>query len=1198
MRRLFRPLRRSLRARLVAYFLLLSSVTVLIVGSIVYVRATNDLTSSVYDRLSAVAGLKASQLGSFIDEQTRNVVFVAVIPGVGDDTRTFLDQAADPAARSTAEANLRQVLATDVAQTADAEEIYIVDLGGVVRLSTLPQDEGKSVLAQDFFATGQSRTIVQNAYTSPFTGRPTITVATPIFDRNGAGARVAVVAANVSLQRVDRIILDRVGLGQTGKAFLVGPDGKLVQGLTASAGETGRLATYAVDQLVAHQSGQALYTDATGVPVIGVYQWLPSREAGLVAEMSQDEAFGSARQLALTILVVGILSAVLLAAGIWIVARRVTRPILALATTAAKVQAGDLSATSGYQSEDEVGTLASAFDDMTAELRENVATLERRVEERTTEIRRQKQYFEALVEVSPVAIVTMDREELVSGWNPAATALFGFEEGEAIGRHIEELVVRSEDLRDQSHDLVAEALERGRAHRIGQRMRKDGSRLDVEILMVPLVVDDEHLGFYAIYHDITELQAARREADAANQAKSAFLAAMSHEIRTPMNAVIGMSGLLMDTRLDEEQRDYAETIYTSGEALLTIINDILDFSKIEAGRFDLDLHPMDIAATLEGALDVMGAVAAKKGLELVYAPDPSLPPTAIGDSGRLRQIVLNLLSNALKFTDQGEVVCTVCTAPIDGATADSGRWRIEVEVKDSGIGIPPDRIGRLFQSFTQADASIARKYGGTGLGLAISRRLAELMDGTITAESSGVPGEGSSFRLTAYVTATPSTVAPVAPHPDPTVPLEGRRVLVVDDNPTNLRIVVAQLEHLGMQVTATTSPIEARGLALRAGEHDIVLSDMRMPELDGLGLAAAIAESGEGAPPVVILSSLGQRDRDAAGVAAFLTKPVKPGALRDTLLAVLSGAGVSTAGTATRGFSADPAFASRHPLRILLAEDNVFNIKLAVRLLERMGYRTDLAENGIAALEAVERAEYDLVLMDVQMPEMDGLEASRRIRSRWPDRRIHIVAMTANAMEGDRDACLAAGMNDYLAKPIRPEELTAAMLAAPSPGVDEPLSDLAAGRAGSDEPAPDVATPSSAVVPATADAPVVAAPDDAIDAEPVLDPGALDRLLQFGGGDSEFVNQLVDTFIEDATGQLDRMATAVASGSMPDLVLAAHSLKSNSANAGAARLAAICRSLEADARGGTVPAAGARVAQATAAFEDARDALLAGREVS
>ena len=636
------------------------------------------------------------------------------------------------------------------------------------------------------------------------------------------------------LQRVDRIILDRAGLGASGQAFLVQSDGTLVQGITASGADSGRVASYAVDQLVAHQSGQALYTDASGQAVIGVYQWLANRDAGLVAEMTQDEAFGSARALALTIGVVGLLSALLLAVGISFVARRVTRPILALAATASRVRGGDLEATSGVQAEDEVGTLATAFDEMTAELRENVATLERRVEDRTAEIRRQKQYFEALVEVSPVAIVTMDRDERVSGWNPAATTLFGYEEEEAIGRNIEDLVVRTDALREESHDLVATALDQGRAHAIGQRMRKDGILLDVEILMVPLVVDDEHLGFYAIYHDISELQAARREADAANQAKSAFLAAMSHEIRTPMNAVIGMSGLMLDTPLDDEQRDYAETVHTSGEALLTIINDILDFSKIEAGRFELDMHAFDLSATLEGALDVMGAVAAKKGLELAYAPDPRLPAAVIGDGGRLRQIVLNLLSNAIKFTDAGEVVVTATGTPLDGATRDSGRWQVDVQIHDTGLGIPADRIGKLFQSFTQADSSIARKYGGTGLGLAISRRLAELMEGSLTAESPGIPGLGSTFHLRIFVTAAEPAIAgegAEAPLGEPGQPLDldGKRALVIDDNDTNLRILVAQLERLGMRVVATTSATEGRDLASTGAAFDVVLTDMRMP---------------------------------------------------------------------------------------------------------------------------------------------------------------------------------------------------------------------------------------------------------------------------------------------------------------------------------------------------------------------------------
>src|SRR3954469_10906851 len=738
------PWRRSLRARLVAYFLLLSTVTVLVVGAVVYVRATGDLTAGVYDRLDAVASVKADSLERWIDEQARNVVYVGAIPGFGADARTFLDPAGTPASKEDAATRLRSDLKAIVSNTADAEEIFILDLDGKVRLSTLAEHEGMSQSDQAYFTNGSSHTTVQNVYTSALTQRPTITVGTPLFDQNGGGQRVAVLAADLSLQRLDRIILERTGLGESGRTYLVDANGRLIQGAT-QGGQGGAVDSEGIRQVRAGQTGQGLYVDDRGVPVIGVYRWIADRGAGLLAEVSQDEAFASARQLALVIGLVGLASAVLLAGGIWFVARRVTRPILQLAATAAKVTAGDLEAVSGIKSEDEVGTLAVAFDEMTSELRANVATLERRVQDRTAELDRQKSYFESLVEVSPVAIVTMDRDERVSGWNPAATTLFGYRPDEAIGRNIDDLVLADGAPRDGGHDLTLKAARQGRAHEIGQRKRKDGSVIDAEVLIVPLVVHGEQLGYYAIYHDITELNAARRDADSANQAKSAFLAAMSHEIRTPMNAVIGMSGLLLDTSLDTDQRDYTETIHTSGEALLTIINDILDFSKIEAGRLELDSHPFVLAATIEGALDVMGPIAANKGLELAYSLDPDLPEIFIGDAGRLRQIVLNLLSNAIKFTETGEITVGV-TASGPAADDEHGRWAISLEIHDTGIGIPPDRVGRLFQSFSQADASISRKYGGTGLGLAISRRLAELMDGSLVAESAGVPGEGSTFR--------------------------------------------------------------------------------------------------------------------------------------------------------------------------------------------------------------------------------------------------------------------------------------------------------------------------------------------------------------------------------------------------------------------------------------------------------------------
>jgi PAS domain S-box-containing protein len=884
--RLLGPFRRSLRTRLVGYFLGLSTVTVLVVGALVYVRATADLTASVYERLDAVAGLKADALDRWIDEQSRNVVFVGVMPGVGDDAHVFLDPTSPTAARTAAETKLRQVLETLVAQTADAEEIYILDLDGTIRLSTLATHEGQTQADEDFFRTGSSHTTVQNAYRSSLTNLPTITVATPLFDRDGHGQRVAIVAANLSLQRVDRIILERTGLGATGRAYLVGSDGALIQGTAAPF--TGALRSAAIDAIVAGQSGRDLYLDPDGAPVIGVYTWIPDRKAGLIAEMSQDEAFGSARQLALTIGLVGLLSTILLAALIYIVARRLTRPILSLARTASRVQAGDLQATSGVRSEDEVGVLAVAFDEMTAELRSNVENLERRVVDRTAEINRQKQYFESLVDVSPVAVITMDPDERVSAWNPAATTLFGYLPEEAIGRSIDDLILRSEALIEEGHKLSREATERGRAQRIGRRLRKDGTALDVEILMVPLVVDGEHLGFYAIYHDITELQAARRDADSANQAKSSFLAAMSHEIRTPMNAVIGMSGLLLGTTLDDEQRDFAESISVSGEALLTIINDILDFSKIEAGRFELEFVPFDLRKTVDDATDLIRPTATRKGLELVLTLAGEPPPMLLGDAGRIRQIVLNLLSNAVKFTGQGRVEVTVRT------TTANGRWQVDIAVTDSGIGITPEGMSRLFQSFSQADASIARRYGGTGLGLVISRRLAELMGGTLTANSAGIPGQGSRFDL-----AFPAEAASV-------------------------------------EAVAAKSADRARGEAVAS-------------------------------------------------------------------------------------------FVGDQALRVLLAEDNAMNQKLALRLLKNMGIAADVAANGLEAIEAVEREPYDVILMDVQMPDLDGLEATRRIRTAAPTHRPWIVAMTANAMEGDREACLEAGMDDYLSKPIRPEALATAL---------------------------------------------------------------------------------------------------------------------------------------------------------------------------
>ena len=651
------------------------------------------------------------------------------------------------------------------------------------------------------------------------------------------------------------------------------------------------------------------------------------------------------------------------------------------------------------------------------------------------EVVRRKEYFEALFQNNPVAVVTIDNNAIVTSWNPAAEKLFSYTREEAIGRNVDSLVAKRDDLYEQAVGLSQAGLapQGGAFQSIVKRTRKDGTLVDVELSAVPIIVQGQKQGIYALYHDITELQRARQEAIAANEAKSAFLATMSHEIRTPMNAVIGMSGLLLDTSLNNEQHDYVETIRDSGDSLLNIINDILDFSKIEAGRMDIESAPFDLRACVESALDLVAGRAIQKGLDTAYIFEDEVPAAILGDETRLRQILLNLLSNAVKFTETGEVVLTVSRVPAPnmrpGKKSKHEAASLVFSVRDTGIGLTPDGMSRLFQSFSQADSSTTRKYGGTGLGLAISRRLAEMMGGAMWAESKG-PGQGSVFTFTISV--------PVADLPAPKrrdisgiqPQLKDRRLLIVDDNATNRRILNMQTGKWGMTTRDTESPNEALDW-IRAGEKfDLAILDMHMPEMDGLTLARILHEI-SASLPLILFSSLGRREvgEHESHFTAYLTKPLKQSQLFDTLAGIFADAQPARAESEPRRFQLDPELGARHPLRILLAEDNVVNQKLALRILEQMGYRADVAVNGLETIESVERETYDLVLMDVQMPEMDGIEATRRIRaSASLAKQPHIVGLTANAMQGDREVCLAAGMNDYITKPIRVEELVNALM--------------------------------------------------------------------------------------------------------------------------------------------------------------------------
>jgi len=759
------------------------------------------------------------------------------------------------------------------------------------------------------------------------------------------------------------------------------------------------------------------------------------------------------------------------------------------------------------------------------------------------EVQRQKQYFEGIFQNSPVAIVTLALDGSVVACNPAFERLFGYSQAEVLGGRLDEFIT-PENLQYTAQEFNRRVQRGELYHSVSRRITKTGQWIDVEIFGVPVIVNGQTLGFLALYHDITELVRARRKAEEADLAKSEFLANMSHEIRTPLNGVIGMLNLALETDLNPEQAEYLRTALESAESLLTLLNDILDLSKIEAGRMELEMTDINLRTIMEGVVSTLAQRAAAKNLELICHIPPDVPILLRGDGNRLRQVLLNLVGNAVKFTEQGEVVLRVKRIAESRTHATLG-----FVVQYTGIGIPPERQAAIFDRFTQADMSTTRRFGGSGLGLAISAQLVELMGGKIALISEPNRGSIFSFNLT-LPKQEPARELP----PSIFQTLRPPRILAIEGNTNNRLVLSEMVGALGWNITTTRTLQEGVHLLEQASHEakpfDLLILDARLLESDSESVLPQLRNAQNAPLQIVLLAALNhaysRHHVQEMGCQGLLFKPIRQQALYQCLAELL----VAKTPVAEKGYKPEPARTqSPRSARILLVEDNPINRKVAFNLLQKVGYQVDCAENGAQALTAIQEQAYDLVLMDVQMPVMDGLEATTRIRTLESQTQHHtpIIAMTAHAFREDVQRCLAAGMDDYLSKPLKPEALYAAL--------DHWL--------GNTQPTEPKASP----IPSTPNAQAATAePYETSEAtvrrRPVGDPDYLKTILPRFGNEAEFFFAMFEEFVNQFAVRIKELRDAVHKNDATALRLLAHNLKGVAANFEATRVVNITIQLE------------------------------------
>lgn len=1032
---------------------ILSLVILVGISSILISRniSTDIIKQQITDNLINTTQSRANHIGTLLGQYEELTKMVAT----GVAFRDAVDESIDQTQRIE---NVKQRIKTIIETHVGMSRIRVLDKEGII-ITSSHEDTGIDKSTHEIFLKAKEEVFIGDLHLSSFTRKYVLSISAPILLNNQfAGVLVINFDAN---EELFQITTDRTGLSQTGEVYLVNKDGymispsRFIDDVILKQKVDLRYLEHFEPSDTPPKAEIDIFKDYRGIEVLSVDIHLPEMNWCLIAEIDTQEAFAPITQLTITLLLILV---IILFITIFIssfTSRTITRPLRRLHEGTEEITKGNLDYKVGTPSPDEVGQLSRAFDEMTAnlkkskeELEEYSKNLEEKVEVRTRELSdinqdlereiierkeieetlsKSQQEFAGVFMNSPVAMVYLDKKSNIININSRFSELFGYTLEEIKGRNIDDGMIYPPDRMEEAKELTKKSF-KGNFYYETIRKKKDGTLFPVSISVSNIKIDGQVKEVMAAYVDITERKLAekeiikaKREAELANQAKSAFLASMSHEIRTPMNAIIGMGELMKNTILNDEQKEYLDMLRISADNLLNVINDVLDISKIESGHIEIEKIEFNLWELIESIGVTLGIKASQKKLELLCYTNPDVPQYVMGDPTRLRQILINLAGNSLKFTEKGEI-----TINAKILKREDDKVSLHFTVKDTGIGIPKEKQAKIFESFSQVDSSTTRKYGGTGLGLSICKQLAELMGGKIWVES--VINKGSTFHLT-----LPSVVAekPEARGEEVISPeIKNLRILIVDDNYTNrmiLREIVSLWGALPKEAEDGFSALEELKFAIdRSKPYQLILSDKNMPKMDGFELIKKIREIPEYRKvPIVILSSNREeadlKKIEELSISDFILKPIRRSRLYN---AIVKGIVKEISKSVVKKYDIGSAIKDKL-FKILLAEDNLINQKLTVRLLEKQRWQTTVANNGKEALDLLDNNEFDFILMDVQMPEMDGIEATREIRKREEEtgKHIPIIALTANAFQEDKKKCLEAGMDEYATKPIKINEL-------------------------------------------------------------------------------------------------------------------------------------------------------------------------------